>query len=108
MLQAPELIRGEDLRADDTTPEQLIGQMLKFDVNLDDPLLAQNLLAKLPGLRQDILAREKEIDDEFLSLTMEQEIAHMNDAEEAAGFSELYKRSKGGLTQLQEVLAVES
>lgn len=107
-MQATEFIGADDLRSGDKSPQELLGSAFELDINLDDPYLAKNLLERLPALRTDIQAREKELDEEFLSLTMEQEIAHMNDAEEAAGFSELYSRSKASLAKLTEILGVET
>jgi hypothetical protein len=92
----------------DRTAQQVLSSMLKFGINLKDPNLCQDLLSRLPGLQDTIKSEEKRIDQEFINLKLEQEIAHMHDNEEVTGFVSSYKQIKGSLAKIKEAVELES
>ena len=96
------------LREADTDPKEIIGNLFRFNIDLKDPNLASSLLEMLPQLSEKVSAAEKKVDEEFLTLKMEQEIAHMNDTEEVGSFLEMFKANKQKIEQQIEALDIDS
>ena len=98
-----------DIRSNEINAKELIGSMFRYDIDKSDPDVIKNLLRQLPSLSDQIQSIEKKIDQEFITLKMEQDISHMNDNEEMAGFIDSFKTTKKALNRhLEQVESLSS
>lgn len=85
--------------------KSILANVFRYQVSKSTPVA--DMLAMLPDLTAKLVECGQQIDREFVTLRMEEDIAHMHDNEEVAMFADRFRNAKASLNSLKESVEVE-